>query len=70
MCLICVEIQKGQMTLREFSRASGEFQSPHPEEVIALLEKEYDTERLGKIAAEEDNPPELEHKLEEYRRVK
>lgn len=48
MCLLCTEIQKGNMTVREVARAWWELpaESDHTEEVANLIEGRYSKEEF------------------------
>ncbi len=57
MCLLCVEIQKGQMTIREVTRAYTEIKIPreHEAELLKVIEEKYDFEELFKLLVEDKN---------------
>lgn len=48
MCILCWEIQKQQMTIREVARACGEIKVPeeHEDEVIDLIDRMYGAENV------------------------
>ena len=49
MCMLCAEIQKKSMTIREVARTYREFTIPegHAKELMTEMEKVYDVEKIA-----------------------
>lgn len=50
MCVLCVEIQKKNMNIKEVARAFREFDVPegHTGDIIVAIEENYGVEKLAK----------------------